>query len=320
MADKDLHPLIERLINRQRTKQLAVFVQYFTDDAPQAPQPLFNLLMLPKEVLNAEGAELLRYLEEQRENASEAFTFERFKWKIAAFLCLQDVMHSPYYPDMLNKHLLQYKYFYYESKYILTESIVAGLNGLHVANKQLLYGPDDSPKMAGVFSPNVSFESMYWIHASIVLDQVLWMYFVNFPMLFRPVNVLKKFGFNWPSGIFVNASTTSIIKKAITVDDFAAFESYALQNEIIRMNMDFYNSQKDLTEQEIWATYSKEREPSESMEACYVKQLAELRGMMEAAAIVKPFEEKPDEIFNEGLLEGMKSFTAWQELHKATNR
>jgi hypothetical protein len=55
-----------------------------------------------------------------------------------AFLSVQDLLTTPLFSDTTNAGILQIKYFYYESKYILMEIIASSLNGLHIANKQLL--------------------------------------------------------------------------------------------------------------------------------------------------------------------------------------
>ena len=61
-----------------------------------------------------------------------------FRWKLSALTHLQDIFDSAVQESKELRTLFQQYYFYYESRVILAECILAGLNGLYVASDALL--------------------------------------------------------------------------------------------------------------------------------------------------------------------------------------
>jgi hypothetical protein len=137
------------------------------------------------------------------------------------------------------------------------------------------YDQGESPKIDGIFRPGLSIESLYFhIQASATLDIVLWIYYVNFPMLFFPVDITKKFGFSPPS-LFVTPNVTSVIKRCLTAEDFQIFYDYSANRQEVKDFLDWYNNLPDLTEDEIWATVNsnEKREENDTIESYFVKTI-----------------------------------------------
>ena len=102
-----------------------------------------------------------------------------------------------------------------------------------------------SPKHIGAFVPEQSLEGLFFApKMSIIIEPVLWMYFVNFPMLFHPVDIQKKFGFQYPVGLFIDDQGAETIKQSIPKDDYIQFSGVFKKSDSYVSNMDFYHSQQ----------------------------------------------------------------------------
>jgi hypothetical protein len=397
MDTNEQEALFKRLLAKKADRGHLVYMRYYQDGNPTETDTLFNLLSLDKSMLTEDGKHILDYLENKKEESTSYFSYENFKWKLLAFLSLQDIFGMPMHTGSNQQNIFQLRYFYYESKYILIESILGSLNGLHIINKQALrnflefnllqnyffnvtekaqslrpfmdylqsnispsaatilkkafpddefckpirkriqvelnnlsnryshaYAPADSPKHYGIYSPDASFETLYfWIPMAAVLEIVLWTYYVNFPMLFFPTDILRKFGFNWPVGLFVNRSTGGIIKKAITEKDYPLFREYAGSKTDVSDLQHFYESQSDLSDDQIWETWHKERAERDTLQGCYAKALVEERATHEMLAvrtqktegeILKEFNE--EEAMNEWITTYYTELAAWRKVYK----
>lgn len=391
MTKEEREKFAEDLLHKRQNRSHTVRMRHYIGDQANDIESLLEILSLDQSNLTDEGRKLLDYLESTpKENQTPTINYEQFKWKLLAFISIQDTFNTTIYDD--DYHLmLQQHYFYYESKYNLTECIIAGLNGLHLASKQLLrnviefnllqlhfsneckrvqsykpfkdyldnhiqpattkliynalpndnfckpikkriqlelknlsnqyshaYEPGDSPKNSGVYSPGNVLESIYfWLHTSLVLDMVLWMYFVKYPMLFHPVDVVKKFGFNGPVGLFCSFSTNSIIKKALSSYDYEIFKKYAGEQEEIKDLLEYYNNSPDLTEEQIWATLTDEREPNDTYDTCYTKAMAKMRAMFEVIGVdVRKHDAKIEDFDEKIILQGIGSFSEWNKIYK----
>lgn len=391
MDSKTRESFIDNLLNKQRQHHVMTYIKYFDDEDNMIPDTLLNLLSSNEHMLNEGGKTLIKYLENSPAETSE-LSYENFKWKLTAFLSIQDVFDMKGQPDVASinqQNLLKLRYFYYESKYILTESIISSLNGSHIGNKHLMrtflefnlmqnyfirendrrgsfkpindyfdknrnpsisnlinkaipedsfckpikkrfqielesisknyshpYDPQKSPKHSGGFLPSNTLESIYfWIHWSIILDMVLWLYFVNYPTLFFPVDITRKFGFNRPMGLFVDESVGRIIKKSISDEDFALFKKYAGEQSAVESILDFYNNQKELNDDEIWETWTEETKPSTLREA-YILNCVQMRVMQEAISIGKPTDEREVTESEGKIIQYLNSFSKWEKIYK----
>ena len=170
--------------------------------------------------------------------------------------------------------------------------------------------------MVGIFTPGNSLESVYfWIHLSLILEMVLWLYFVNYPTLFFPVDVIKKFGFNRPMGLFVDQSTGEIIKQAVSKEDFDLFKAYAEKQSIVADLMNFYESQPDLSDEEVWNTLTDEERGSSIIET-YVLTCVKTRAMQEALSVNIKKHKKEADKFDEGAFKYLKTFSNWKKIYK----
>lgn len=98
------------------------------------------------------------------------------------------------------------------------------------------------PHMAGV---------AFWRVNRLVLEAVLWAYYVNFPMLFKPSDVYKKFGCNRPMGRFADDVCTGAVKYALDPTDFEIFSNYAELDEESNSAIEWAKNKDDLTLQEL---------------------------------------------------------------------
>jgi hypothetical protein len=392
MTKEEQQAYINKLGERKAKNSFESTYIMFVNKEGMEPYELFNVLTLDKSLLNRDGIDAIEYLESLDETDEEMFSFRKFKWKIMAFLSVQDLLNVPVFGENAINVLLKMKYFYYESKYILSEVILASLNGLHIGNKQLLrnflefnlqqcyfinrvykdnsyqafeeylktkippsqaklinsafpednfckpikkrvqlefdhlsnryshaYNLEQSPKNDGIFRPGFTIDSLYfYIQISATLDVVLWTYYVNFPMLFRPVDITRKFGFSPPS-LFVTPDVTFVIEKTMSADDFKAFRQNAQASEMANAHMEWYNSLPDLSEEEIWADPAHPREGNESVTEAYLKMLTLVRAYSEF--VYETPEEKQVRIkkveeFDLGLAEYYVNFTKWQKIYK----
>lgn len=393
MTKEQQQQFLEKLLSKKSNNSaFSVVYKYFDDGTELRLPKLAELLSIDQSLLTEDGKEALGYLESLKEESNKMMTFEKFKVKLMIFLSIQDLLSTPLFPDTTTHAFLQVKYFYYESKYILTEMIVSSLNGLHIANKHLLrnflefnlqqcyfinkikkensfqiftnyiknrnnpntgklvthaipdepfckpikkriqleldnlssryshaYNQDESPKHQGIFRPGLTIESLYfYVQASVTLDVVLWTYYVNFPMLFRPVNIVRKFGFS-PPALFVTEDVTKLIKRSMSTEDFEAFEKYASNSQEVKDHFGWYESMPDMSEEEIWKQWDKPREANDTIETCYLKMTATVRAFSEL--LVETEKEKElrlakEEAVDDAVVESYLTFSKWQKAYK----
>jgi len=316
-----------------------------------------------------------------------------FKWKLSAFIEIQDIFDAPLYNhDFLNGFCIWY--FYFESKYLLTEAILCGLNGLYCGCHSLLrllvefntlqnyyyriasitasyelleryfkshahpswgtilkgalpadsfsrpirlrlqshlkalseihshpYHPDHSPRQHTIALCKPSLEGIFfWEGIRLLLDAVLWVYYVNFPMVFHPRNTLKKFGFNGPVGLFIDEIGAYIVRKSLKEDDYESFLLYSSSHDTVKDLMKWYASRSNLTDEEIIGTWNKAEygsEPKSVLEG-YVIQMGRLRAIREAMAL-KPLFGVTDRAANLDI-DIFFSYSFWNKMLKRKMR
>jgi hypothetical protein len=391
MTENERNALLEELSNKKMSFSIPSFVAYYLDEQEMQSPSLVQLLGIDESELTLNGNRVLQFLESEKES-SPIFNFEIFKWKVHAFLSIQDLLFPQIFDGVNWDIILKIRYFYYESKYVLLESIHSSLNGMYIGNNQLLrlfiefnllqvyylnkgireqsyssfseyfktgkkpgnnklietalpedkfckplrkriqwelgrlsnrfshaYTHFDSPKTMGVVIPHTSIDSIYfYVQVSAVLDTVLWMYYVNLPMLFFPVDIIRRFGFNPPSGVFASPSTAVIIKKSMPEDDYILFKEYSGKKEIVNSHLDWFNSLPDLTDQQIWDTADERRELNDSILSYYVKQLAGFRAKCEMVVemIRKQLTDKSKEpTIDTDTVSSYLNFFKWREIY-----
>lgn len=164
-----------------------------------------------------------------------------------------------------------------------------------------------------------SFESLhFWGASSLVLEAVLWMYYVNFPMLFSPVNTLRRFGFNAPVGVFVDEDAALAVEKSLSAEDYIRFRDYAKVHPRTKDCLSFYEAHSDLTDAQIAATWRSDEEGEDypGLERGYALTMAKLRSMRVALAHRRT--SALSEI--EGLPANLETLSGWQALSSLPRR
>lgn len=159
------------------------------------------------------------------------------------------------------------------------------------------YHPHCSPKHLGSFVPEQSLEGLFFSYKiSMILEPVLWMYFVNFPMLFHPVDVQKKFGFNYPVGLFIDETGAELIRRSLTKEDYNHFYEFSKKTTQYDGLMNFYNSRPDMSQKQIEATWDSENDGEfKDLFVGHCMQMSKLRALTETMAL-EPREEPPSSI------------------------
>lgn len=352
-----------------------------------APDDLLDILGLPKESLTALGQEVLDLHETKSKDLDSDWC--NFKWQLTAFHEIQDVFDAPLYAGRESKlNIFHLWYFYYESRHLLTESILSGLQGLYAASNTLLriflefsvlqlyyytvsheqqsydkleryfrtgihpswhtalqkavssdsfcktikmrldfhfkglsksaahsYHPTFSPRQHSSGPGHLSAEGIYfWQLTRVVLQAVLWAYVVKFPMLLRPCDVVRKFGFDPPVGLFVSEKCSAAIKKSLGELDYPKFLQYAEQDENAKTLLEWFNSFGDLTDEEITRTWNRaeDGELKRIYPEGYAKTITKLRAMRETMAMVSPTWDKNKDLDIDDI--DMFSYETWRSI------
>lgn len=256
---------------------------YYPDiDVMTDPGSLASLLGIGEDFLSDREKKVLSILENDDKKKSGDYPgYLEFKWKVLSFLSVQDVFDAPLMAGSDLRSLFRQWYFYYESKYLLVETILCSLNGFMGAQGSLLrlflefnlfqnyflrnindkgsyalfenyykkgigpnwntvikgampddaftrpvkrrilshlqalsehsshpYSPAFTLARTGSALPEPTLERLFlYTFTALVMDAVLWLYYINFPMLFHGVNIERKFGFNGPEGVPVPEAT-----------------------------------------------------------------------------------------------------------------
>jgi len=125
----------------------------------------------------------------------------------------------------------------------------------------------------------------FWQTLSMVLEAALWMYYVNFPMLFSPVDVLRRFGFNGPVGVFIDEFGSLAVRNSLSRQDRNVFSAYAEAQQKTVDHIAFYNSHTDLSDDEIISGWrADDNGPFPGLLNGYVQTVAKLRATRAALA------------------------------------
>lgn len=98
----------------------------------------------------------------------------------------------------------------------------------------------------------------FWVEMNHILTACLWCYYYTFPMLFAPVNILKKFGFSPPLGIFISDRQHLTIKNSMEKDDYDIFLKRSLSLEEVKGNLEWYDSLPNMNRQKIKKSWSED--------------------------------------------------------------
>lgn len=131
-----LHELAARAAAQ---KSLTTTLVYLKDpDKCESPGSLAQILDLDSAALSDPARRTLDSLDAPDLDPATRGRWNAFKWRIHAFVTLQDVFDSPLFESVTIESPFRLWYFYYESKHLLAESILCLLNGLYAASVALL--------------------------------------------------------------------------------------------------------------------------------------------------------------------------------------
>ncbi|MGD8780451.1 MAG: hypothetical protein PVH88_15980 [Ignavibacteria bacterium] len=175
------------------------------------------------------------------------------------------------------------------------------------------YKPVDSYRGNGKLQHEYSIDTLlFWLSLNNTIAIILWSYYIIFPMLFRPKNIIKKFGFNIPMGIFISDFQYNSIKYSLDGNELKLFEEYTKHSEDVQNYESFYNSQKTLSEEEIRATWDEEEE-LRTLENGYIMIIAKARAIHEITASKCSFDaQKNEKAIHESMIDKIDKFDWWR--------
>lgn len=366
---------------------------YFHRLDSSVPLRLPEVLGVRQEQLSNVAAAALAAIEEISGTSTD---WMNLRWKLSVFIGLQDIFDCkmPEIDRGFNPRdlatMFQVYYFYHESRMILLESFLAGLNGLYVASSALLrvflefsvyqnyyyrlgnktgnhralattlkkghypawntalkgclplakfcgsittrlekhrqalsestqhvYGPQSSSRSHRSDDTGHSAEGIFfWLKIDYIISAALWIYYANFPCLFFPVDIFRKFGFNAPVGLFAGPQLAHDVQKTLSETDFAKFKAFAVSNSDFKQALSWCESQPDLSDEEIWETWNEESNGPrpESIELAQVLSITKMRGLGLAMAYGKIEEDDHDDPPGDEWLRHVDTLEFWSRI------
>lgn len=387
---KEIPDFLKKLIDDERKNSgFSSFVMYGGNYLTTPPK-LISIIGRPQ--LSNIATDALNALEELGETDE---LWIAFKWRLWAFVEIQDIFSMPFYKDFTKESIFNIWYFYFESKFLIIESILAGLNGQYHCSRSLLrsflefstsqnyfhnisfksssyfslneyfkkghlpkwngilskaiekndlgelvksrldthykalsnniahpYHPKDSP--AQIRGANTTGHSplgllSFWQSVDLVLEPVLWMYGLNFPMIFHSKDISKKFGFNPPMGLFLDISQKHIFENAFHHSNLKRFYEYSSNLVEVKDMNEWFNSQSDINEDEFSKSWNKEEfgEFPDSLESGIIQMKARVR----ATRVIMVFSSIKEQDYD---LQKMKfpdlSLDGWEKYLRKKNK
>lgn len=112
-----------------------VVLETFYSVPGENPTGLLQVLGISDQYVSDKARETLDAIEEVVE--SDPSSWHRFLWRVAAFSRVHEVFDARVTSDEDPLDLFEQYYFYFESRMLLAESILSGLNGLYAASDAL---------------------------------------------------------------------------------------------------------------------------------------------------------------------------------------
>lgn len=132
----DTKEFIEQLLKSDNDLQLTVTFHVVGNDESLQRLGLCDILGLDKERINKTGQKIIEVLEHDKDIPKDLYN--SLKWKILAFLTIQDAFRGIVHTTGEVNSLFYKSYFYYESIHILREFFYCGFNNFQVAAEHLL--------------------------------------------------------------------------------------------------------------------------------------------------------------------------------------
>jgi hypothetical protein len=386
-----LHDLTEKALSGREVRSQFMYVSK-PEEWKKAP-PLHEILDVSLDELSHSARATLDALEELE---YESVTWEDFRWHLTAYFEIQDVFDSPGFRPNPEENLFRIWYFYFESRQLLTESILCGLNALYTASDLLLrpfiefnvtqlyfyrlshrcqnydaldkylndgilrnqstllsgafpsdsfskpirfrmkkamdglsksvihpYHPRNSPRQHSSGALEPSLEGLFfWFQPLQALQSVLWAYYVNFPMLFHPRDVVRKFGFNSPVGLFVDETRAMAVQRTLSREDYAAFVAYSKGDETCKSRCEWYDSMPDLSAEEIEASWDAETDGNlgRIFPDGYAKMMSKIRAIRLGMALQARRNWNDDDEAVHEMSARIGSYAFWDKQHGMSKR
>lgn len=176
------------------------------------------------------------------------------------------------------------------------------------------YHPDESVRQHSPSPYSLTFEGLFfWIAVDSILQAALWVYYVNVPMLFCPVDIVRKFGFNPPVGL-VDSSLNVLVEKSMSREDYSRFSSYANSLSETQSLLQWYARLPNLSEDEITSTWSREEEGKcPDSEIGFQRITMKMRALREAMTMKVRKEEDWMAEITEEQLQRLTSYGMWEK-------
>lgn len=177
------------------------------------------------------------------------------------------------------------------------------------------FDPDDSSRYHGKLHFEYTPDSLvFWMKMDYVLTPVLWSYYLMYPMAFQPKDILKKFGFNYPTGTFISQEHFHVFKNSLQPNDYQIFQQYSNAQQIVSDLNAFYDSQETLSDEQIKATWAvDDGELPEKLNWGFMQTVAKLRAIKEILANHCTLTNRDDEEMPDDFLEKHSSLVFWQK-------
>lgn len=125
---------------------------------------------------------------------------------------------------------------------------------------------------------------LYSLHMlNILLYWIVFLYTIAHPMILFPVDEYKKFGFKAPMNVFADDCNYKIINRYLDPKHQKTLTETLSNSDIVTGNLDFYNQQRDLTENEIAQSWNesirKKKFNKENMDKLKTEEKAKHRAL-----------------------------------------
>ncbi len=127
---------MEEFLAGRRAVSQYIFVR--DPEKLKEPLPLIRILGLAENDLSETAKGILKILEGELPAEESHEEWRDFKRQLLAYISVQDGLGVPVHTFTDSRSIFEIWYFYYEAKFLLTESIVCGLNGFYAAANALL--------------------------------------------------------------------------------------------------------------------------------------------------------------------------------------
>ncbi len=166
----------------------------------------------------------------------------------------------------------------------IKKSIQMILKGLSQSSSHA-FDPVHSVRVNGKLRHEYSIDSMlFWLTMYSSFSSVLWPYYLTFPTLLKPRDVIRKFGYNYIPGLFVTEEQHLAIKKTFKDDELLIFTRANPISEELQNLDEVYGSFPDLSDDEIKQTWTEGGTYPESFLVGYAQLIAKMRVMSEMLA------------------------------------